>query len=75
MFRRNLIGTTAALALIAAACGSGASPAPTGGGPTSAPATGNAATAAPATEAPPAAIGPGEGALNLVIWDGYAERG
>jgi putative spermidine/putrescine transport system substrate-binding protein len=59
-------------ALVAAACG-GASPT---AAPTAAPTTG--ATAAPSaavTAAPVATIGPGEGALNLVIWAGYAERG
>jgi putative spermidine/putrescine transport system substrate-binding protein len=75
MFQRKIMGTAAAMAMIAAACGPGASPSPTGAGPTSAPATGSTATSAPATEAPAATIGAGEGALNLVIWDGYAERG
>jgi len=50
---------------------------------TDAPATDAQATDAPATDAPATdapstpsgAIGPGEGALNLVIWAGYAERG
>ncbi len=51
------------MALIAVAC---AGPAAT---PTPAPTA--AVTAAPTQ----AAIGPGEGALNLVIWAGYAERG
>lgn len=74
MFQRRLGGSVAALALIAAACGPGASPAPTAGPATAAPGTGTPATAAPTTAAV-ATIGPGEGALNLVIWEGYAERG
>jgi putative spermidine/putrescine transport system substrate-binding protein len=66
------------VALVAAACGPGtASTAPTTPGATTAPpATSGTASEAPATTAPTAAaIGPGEGALNLVIWAGYAERG
>ena len=46
---------------------------------TEAPETEAPETEAPETEAPeteaPSGIGPGEGALNLVIWTGYAERG
>ena len=75
MFQRKLGGSVAVLALLASACGPGSSPAPTGGTPTTAPATSSTATTAPATEAPAATIGPGEGALNLIIWEGYAERG
>jgi putative spermidine/putrescine transport system substrate-binding protein len=77
MFQRKLGGAIATVAVIAAACGGGgATTAPTtaGGGATSAPSTAGATTA-PATQAPAATIGPGEGALNIVIWDGYAERG
>ena len=76
MFQRKLMGALATAAIIAAAC-SGGSPtkAPATAGPaTSGPAT-SGPTTAPATQAPVATIGPGEGALNLVIWDGYAERG
>jgi putative spermidine/putrescine transport system substrate-binding protein len=58
----------AVMALVAVACGG---PAAT---PTPAPTPAPTATAAP-TEAPVPTIGPGEGALNLVIWAGYAERG
>ena len=79
MFQRRLGGALVLLAMVAAACSGGASPAPTGGGgATTPPATTGAATTPPATEGPAAtaaAIGPGEGALNLVIWAGYAERG
>jgi putative spermidine/putrescine transport system substrate-binding protein len=62
------LGLVAVLALIAVACGG---PSAT---PTAAPTPVPTATAAP-TEAPVPTIGPGEGALNLVIWTGYAERG
>ncbi|HUQ43663.1 MAG TPA: extracellular solute-binding protein [Candidatus Limnocylindria bacterium] len=78
MFQRRLGGALVLVAMVAAACGGGASPAPTtGGGATTPPATTGATTPA-ATEGPAAtaaAIGKGEGALNLVIWAGYAERG
>jgi putative spermidine/putrescine transport system substrate-binding protein len=74
MFQRRLGGSVAVLALIAAACGPGASPVPTSGTPTTAPGTAAPGTVAP-TAAAAATIGPGEGALNLVIWEGYAERG
>jgi len=55
MNRFRLMGAIGALAIVAAACGGGASPKPSLDLPTS--------------------IGAGEGALNLVIWAGYAERG
>ncbi|HUG29990.1 MAG TPA: extracellular solute-binding protein [Candidatus Limnocylindria bacterium] len=71
MFQRRLGGALTVAALVAAACGPGASQAPTGGPATGAPATGGPASAAPTT----ATIGEGEGELNLVIWAGYAERG
>jgi putative spermidine/putrescine transport system substrate-binding protein len=70
---RRLSAAIATVALVAAACGPGGSPAPTGGATTPA-ATGTAAP--PASVAPTtAAIGEGEGELNLIIWAGYAERG
>ena len=73
MFQRKLMGAVAAAAIVAAAC-SGSTP--TAAPPTAGPTTGTPATAAPATPAPTAAaIGPGEGELNLIIWAGYAERG
>jgi putative spermidine/putrescine transport system substrate-binding protein len=68
MFQRRFGGAIAVLALAAAACGPGASPAATGGTPS------QVATQA-ATQGAAATIGPGEGALNIVIWAGYAERG
>jgi putative spermidine/putrescine transport system substrate-binding protein len=78
MFQRKLVGAIAVLALVAAACGGGgASSAPTGGTPTTGPttaATGDGASPAASLDMP-TAIGDGEGALNLVIWAGYAERG
>ena len=72
MFQRRLGGALTVAALVAAACGPGASPSPTGAGqPTAGPTTGGVPTAAPTT----ATIGEGEGELNLIIWAGYAEKG
>ena len=73
MFQRRLGGVIAVTALVAAACGGGGSTAPSaaasqGGGAASPPAASEPA----ATQA---AIGEGEGELNLVIWGGYAEKG
>ena len=70
--RRTLAGV-AMVALAAAACGPSGTPGPTGGGGGSTP---PATAGPPATTAPTvAALGPGEGELNLVIWAGYAEDG
>ncbi|MEO5919451.1 MAG: extracellular solute-binding protein [Candidatus Limnocylindrales bacterium] len=55
MHHRKFLATLGVVAMVAAACGGGASPKPSIDLPTS--------------------IGAGEGALNLVIWAGYAERG
>jgi putative spermidine/putrescine transport system substrate-binding protein len=55
MKQRRFLGILGVVAIVAAACGGGASPKPSIDLPTS--------------------IGEGEGALNLVIWAGYAERG
>jgi putative spermidine/putrescine transport system substrate-binding protein len=55
MRNRRILSLVGVVALVAAACGGGAS-----------------GTPAPSL---PQAIGAGEGALNLVIWAGYAERG
>ena len=76
MFQRRLAGVIAVVGLMAAACGPGGS-APTGGAATSGPTTGaTQGGASPAASLDmPTAIGEGEGALNLVIWAGYAERG
>jgi putative spermidine/putrescine transport system substrate-binding protein len=78
MFQRKLIGALAVTAIVAAACGPAgtASTAPSTTGPATSPAaTAGGATSPPTTTAPAATIGAGEGALNLVIWAGYAERG
>ena len=76
MFHRKLGGSIAVLALVAAACGPGQSAAPTGGANTPGPTAGASAGASPAASLDmPTAIGDGEGALNLIIWAGYAERG
>jgi putative spermidine/putrescine transport system substrate-binding protein len=73
MFQRRLGGVMAVVALVAAACGGGqASGAPSAQGQATGPATAGPPTDAPATQA---AIGEGEGELNLVIWAGYAEKG
>ena len=55
MKNRRILGMLGVIAIVAAACGGGASPKPSLDMPSS--------------------IGAGEGALNLVIWAGYAERG
>ena len=55
MKHRRFLVAVGVIAMVAAACGAGASPKPTVDLPTS--------------------IGAGEGAVNLVIWAGYAERG
>lgn len=55
MINRRFTSMLAVVAIVAAACGGGASPKPSLDLPQS--------------------IGTGEGALNLIIWSGYAERG
>ena len=75
MNTRRLLAGAAIVALAAAACGPAGTPStpPATTGPV---ATTPAATDVPATAEPTAAaIGEGEGELNLVIWAGYAERG
>jgi len=75
MFQRRLGGALAVVALIAAACGGGGpSSAPTGGAGGPGATSGTGASPAASLDMP-TAIGDGEGALNLVIWAGYAERG
>jgi putative spermidine/putrescine transport system substrate-binding protein len=77
MFQRKFGGALAIVAIVAAACGPGASTAPTtapasqGTTPTTAPASQGTATTAPTA----AAIGEPEDELNLIIWAGYAESG
>jgi putative spermidine/putrescine transport system substrate-binding protein len=77
MFQQRLGGLVAVGALLVAACGPGASTAPTSG-PASQSATQPPATQA-ASQAPQVTvidkIGEGEGELNLIIWPGYAEAG
>jgi putative spermidine/putrescine transport system substrate-binding protein len=73
MQQRKVMTAVAALALAASACsGNGASTAPSAAGATQPASTQAASTAAPAT---PAAVGDGEGALNLVAWAGYVVGG
>jgi putative spermidine/putrescine transport system substrate-binding protein len=77
MKSRSLLAVVATLGLVAAACSSG-------GAATVAPTTAPASAAAPVSPAPasaaptsnlPTAIGKGEGALNIIVWPGYAEDG
>jgi putative spermidine/putrescine transport system substrate-binding protein len=74
MFTRRIGGAMAVVALLAAACGPGASSAPTGGASQGAP---SEAPTAGATTGPTVidTIGAGEGELNLIVWPGYAESG
>jgi putative spermidine/putrescine transport system substrate-binding protein len=70
---QRLTALAAVAVLAVSACtGSGASPTPTGG--SSQPPASTGTSAQPSTAAA-ATIGPGEGALNLIIWGGYAENG
>jgi len=83
MINRRTMALVAATAIVAGACGGGGAASPAAS-PAATQAATTAATTAP-TQAPsqaasaeptaPPAIGAGEGALNLVIWAGYAERG
>ena len=74
MHNRKLAALAATAAIVAAACGSGATNAPSTGGtaPPTAPPSEPVATAGPKIID---AIGPGEGELNLIVWPGYAESG
>ena len=64
------------VAIVAAACSTGGSAAPsTAGGPEATGGASQAATAAPSVAAAAPTIGPGEGQLNIIIWAGYAEDG
>jgi putative spermidine/putrescine transport system substrate-binding protein len=70
---QRLTALAAVAVLAVSACtDSGASPTPTGG--SSQPPASTGTSALPSTAAA-ATIGPGEGALNLIIWAGYAEDG
>jgi putative spermidine/putrescine transport system substrate-binding protein len=82
MRTRSLFGAMAVLGLVSSACSGGGTPSPsaaTAASPTaSAPASASAApTSSPSPAGPslPTSIGPGEGALNIIIWAGYAENG
>jgi putative spermidine/putrescine transport system substrate-binding protein len=67
--RGGLAAGVAALALLAAACGSSSSG--TGGGGGGGGTTG--LTAPTANDPVPSSVGPGEGKLNLIAWEGYAQ--
>ncbi|HEX8026757.1 MAG TPA: ABC transporter substrate-binding protein [Candidatus Limnocylindrales bacterium] len=71
MFQRRISAAIAVAAIVAGACGNGATTAPTSA------ATQGTASAAPSVAASQAAatLGPGEGALNLVAWSGYVVGG
>jgi putative spermidine/putrescine transport system substrate-binding protein len=80
MRTRSLLGTIATLSIAGTAC-TGAS-SPSAAHATTAPSVAASASAsAPASASPssssnlPQSIGPGEGALNIIIWAGYAENG
>ena len=75
MHNRKLAALVATAAIVAAACGSGATSAPSDAG--TIPPTGPASEPPVATAGPKIidAIGPGEGELNLIVWPGYAESG
>jgi putative spermidine/putrescine transport system substrate-binding protein len=81
MHKRRILALTACAALVAGACSSGTastapSTAPSAAGPSAA--APSAATSAAASVVPsigPAAIGPGEGQLNLAVWPYYVVGG
>jgi putative spermidine/putrescine transport system substrate-binding protein len=78
-FHRSSLIAVSVACLIGAACGGSSS----GGGPTSGGQTGGGSSTGgnanglpqppTATIAPPTSIGPGEGQLNMVVWEGYAQ--
>jgi len=73
MRNRRVLGVLPAIVLIAACGGGGATASPNAPAPTAAASVG--ATAQPSIAAAAPTIGPGEGALNIIIWAGYAEDG
>ncbi len=76
MGQRKVLVASAIFAIVAAACsGSTATPSPASQAPASQAPASQAPASAPASETPIAAIGPGEGELDLVAWAGYAESG
>jgi putative spermidine/putrescine transport system substrate-binding protein len=74
MHRPRAFAILAAMSLLAAACGGGATLAPSTGPASHAPESGAPGSALPSAAAV-ATIGPGEGKLNIIIWAGYAEDG
>ena len=76
MFTRRIGGMMAVAALVVAACGPGGATSGPTGGATAGSSAGATTGASPAASLDmPTAIGDGEGALNIIIWAGYAERG
>jgi putative spermidine/putrescine transport system substrate-binding protein len=75
MHHRRASALFAGVILIVAACGSGnASTGPSAGG-ASQPVATSPGSGEPSVAAAAPTIGPGEGALNIIIWGGYAEDG
>jgi len=77
MKSRSLLAVVATVGLVAAACSSGGAATVS---PTSQPASAAPASAAPPVSAAPTSnlptsVGKGEGALNIIVWPGYAEDG
>ncbi|HEX8938730.1 MAG TPA: ABC transporter substrate-binding protein [Candidatus Limnocylindrales bacterium] len=76
---RPLAALAASVVLVASACSSGASSPSPAAPSTAASAAASASAGASASPTPnpnlPQSIGPGEGALNIIIWAGYAEDG
>ena len=84
MRTRSVFGALAVIGLVSSACSSAATPSPAA--PTAAPtttaapasATAPASASAPASPAGPSlptSVGAGEGELNIIVWDGYAQDG
>ncbi len=75
MHRPRTFAVLAAIALLAAACGSGTTATPTAAPASQAPGSLAPAGPSPSVAAAAPTIGPGEGQLNIIIWAGYAEDG
>jgi len=80
MHTRRILALAACAALVAGACSGGAastapSTAPSTAAPSSAPSTASSPAASTAPSVGPAALGPGEGQLNLAVWPYYVVGG
>jgi putative spermidine/putrescine transport system substrate-binding protein len=67
----SVVVAAAGLSLIVAACGSNSSGGNSGGA--AAPGGTSGLTAPTANDAVPSSVGPGEGKLNIIAWEGYAQ--